>query len=70
MARNTNGRSSIYEGTDGYWHGWVTVGVKADGTPDRRHRMALTKAKVTEKVQELERTRDQGQIARVGKSHL
>jgi len=30
-ARRPNRRSSIYLGKDGLWHGWVTVGVKADG---------------------------------------
>jgi len=33
MGRNANGRSSIYQGTEG-WNGRVTVGVKDDGTPD------------------------------------
>ena len=36
--RRPNRRSSIYLGKDGIWHGWVTVGVKADGSADRRHR--------------------------------
>lgn len=40
MGRNANGRSSIYQGKDGYWHGRVTVGTKDDGRPDRRHVMA------------------------------
>lgn len=36
--RKPNGRSSIYLGKDGLWHGWVTIGIKPDGSPDRRHR--------------------------------
>ncbi len=67
MDRKPNGRSSIYEGTDGYWHGWVVVGIKADGKLDRRHRMAKTEAAVTKKVRELERTRDSGNVAKTGK---
>jgi integrase len=57
-ARKPNRRSSIYLGNDGWWHGWVTVGIKDDGAPDRRHRKARTEAEVTRKVRELERTRD------------
>ena len=34
MGRNSNGRSSIYEGSDGWWHGRVTVGIKDDGRLD------------------------------------
>ncbi|WP_156869454.1 tyrosine-type recombinase/integrase, partial [Sporichthya polymorpha] len=66
MSRSANGRSSIHEGADGYWHGWVTVGVRPDGTPDRRHRMARSKAEITKKVRELERKRDAGQLAAPG----
>jgi len=36
-SRAANGRSSIYLGKDGYWHGRVTMGVRDDGKPDRRH---------------------------------
>ena len=38
--RKPNKRSSIYLGSDGWWHGWVTIGIKDDGSPDRRHRKA------------------------------
>src|SRR5262249_38563701 len=58
--RKPNLRSSIYEGADGRWHGWVTMGVKDDGSPDRRHRTAATQAAVTRKVRELEKQRDAG----------
>ncbi|MGH8879928.1 MAG: site-specific integrase, partial [Stackebrandtia sp.] len=58
--RNPNGASSIYEGGDGYWHGRVTVGVKDDGTPDRRHVKRKKHADVVSKVRELERERDKG----------
>jgi integrase len=61
--RKPNRRSSIYLGHDGWWHGWVTIGVKDDGSPDRRHRMGRTEAAVTRKVRELERSRDSGHLA-------
>ncbi|HEX3829865.1 MAG TPA: site-specific integrase [Sporichthyaceae bacterium] len=61
MPRASNGRSSIYQSADGSWHGWVTVGVKPDGSPDRRHREAKTRAEVTRRVRELERQRETGQ---------
>jgi integrase len=67
MPRKPNQRSSIYEGSDGYWHGWVTVGVKADGSLDRRHRKARTEAEVTAKVRKLEGQRDSGQVNKAGR---
>jgi integrase len=44
----------IYEGADGSWHGYLTVGVKPDGRPDRRHRMGKTREEVEQKIRELE----------------
>lgn len=67
MARTPNGASSIYLGKDGYWHGRVTVGVKDDGRPDRRHVMG-TQADVTRKVRALERQRDGGTVRKPGRS--
>ena len=66
--RGSNGASSIYLGKDGYWHGRVTVGVKDDGRPDRRHVMGKSKAAITKKVRELERQRDGGRVVRAGSS--
>lgn len=65
--RSPNGRSSIYEGKDGRWHGWVTMGVKPNGAPDRRHRTAATETEVTRKVQKLEAERDAGNVKRAGR---
>ena len=67
-SRESNLRSSIYRGEDGYWHGRVTVGVRDDGTADRRHVMAKDKAKVTAKVRQLERQRDDGIVIRPGRA--
>jgi hypothetical protein len=67
-SRQSNLRSSIYQGEDGYWHGRVTVGVRDVGTPDRRHVMSKDKAKVTVKVRQLERQRDDGIIIRPGRA--
>lgn len=45
-ARNANGRSSIYfSEADQSWHGRVTMGVRDDGRPDRRHVRGKHKAK-------------------------
>jgi integrase len=66
MPRKPNGASSIYKGSDGYWHGRVTVGTKDDGTPDRRHVRGKSEAVVTRKVRELERERDSGRVRAVG----
>jgi integrase len=65
--RRPNQRSSIYIGKDGFWHGWVTVGLKADGSPDRRHRMGKTEAGVTRKVRELESQRASGYVSKPGR---
>jgi integrase len=67
MARTPNGASSIYLGKDGYWHGRVTVGVRDDGCPDRRHVMG-TRADVTRKVRALEKERDGGSVRRAGRT--
>src|SRR5579875_590339 len=66
-ARRPNQRSSVYLGKDGYWHGWVTIGIKPDGSPDRRHRMGSTEAEVTRKVQELEGQRNSGAVSKPGR---
>ena len=58
-SRNDNGRSSVYKGKDGSWHGRVTVGRKPDGSPDRRHVRASTKAEATRKVRALEKSREE-----------
>ncbi|MET8698267.1 tyrosine-type recombinase/integrase [Kitasatospora sp. NPDC004723] len=60
--------STIYQGADGRWHGRVTMGVKADGSPDRRHRSAKTEPEVRRKVKKLEADRDAGQVAAAGRA--
>ncbi len=62
--RKANLESSIYFGSDGRWHGRVTMGTKNDGSPDRRHRSAKTETEIKRKVKELERQRDQGRAAK------
>src|SRR5260370_6408756 len=56
--RKPNLRSSIFQGGDGKWQGYVTMGNRSDGKPDRRHRTGATEAEVTAKVRELEGKRD------------
>lgn len=68
QGRNSNGESSIYRGSDGRWHGRVTVGVKDDGRPDRRHVSAKERPEVVRKVRELERKRDEGTVQKAGTS--
>ncbi|KMS73576.1 integrase [Streptomyces viridochromogenes] len=65
--RQANGRSSIYQGSDGKWHGRVTVGIRDDGKPDRRHVERKTRAEVTAAVRELEKQRDAKTLAKPGK---
>ncbi|MET8805557.1 site-specific integrase [Streptomyces sp. NPDC004546] len=66
--RQPNGRSSIYQGSDGKWHGRVTVGVRDDGKPDRRHVERKTRAEVTDAVRELEKQRDAKTVRKPGKA--
>jgi integrase len=69
--RTANGRSSIYLSEhDNSWHGYVTVGVKNNGKPDRRHVRGKTKAAVTAKVRELEQQRDNGKVRKPGQSWI
>ncbi|MFF5201744.1 tyrosine-type recombinase/integrase [Micromonospora parva] len=65
--RKANGRSSIFKGSDGRWHGYVTMGVKDNGRTDRRHVQAGTEKAVTAKVRELEQKREAGSVATAGK---
>jgi integrase len=64
--RASNGESSIFfSESDGYWHGFITMGVKDDGALDRRHYKARSEAKLRKRVQELEAERDTGKTARI-----
>jgi integrase len=64
--KNPDGRSSIYLGADGYWHGRVTMGVKDNGKPDRPHVKRKRKEDVVARVKELEKQRDSGKVRRAG----
>lgn len=65
--RAPNGASTIYLGKDGKWHGRVTVGVKDDGRPDRRHIERKTEAEVISAVRDLEKQRDAGKVRKSGR---
>ncbi|MFD7978822.1 tyrosine-type recombinase/integrase [Streptomyces sp. NPDC059071] len=67
MTRKPNMQSSIYQGSDGRWHGRVTMGLKSDGSPDRRHRTGKTQAEVTRKVRALEKLRDEQRAPKAGR---
>ena len=66
--RAPNMTSSIYRGSDGDWHGRVTMCARDDGKPDRRHVRGRTEADVTRKVRELEKDRDAGRVRRPGRA--
>lgn len=65
-SRNPNRASTVYLGSDGSWHGRVTVGYREDGSLDRRHVRGKTKGAVVAKVRDLERLRDSGRVRKVG----
>lgn len=50
MGRQPNGRSGIKQGADGRYHTWVTTGVNADGTLERKHISGVTATAVAEHV--------------------
>ena len=68
--RGANGRSTIVKQKDGRWHGFVSMGAKGDGTRDRRHVSATSRAAAVEKVKELEAKRDAGVVSLTGKPML
>lgn len=65
-SRQANGRSTIYTDADGRWHGRVSIGVRDDGRPDRRHVRGASKSEVTRKVRDLEELRTKGTVQTVG----
>jgi integrase len=65
--RAPNGASSIYQTEDGKWHGRVTIGVRDDGTPDRRHVERKTEGEVIRAVRDLERQRESGTARKPGR---
>ena len=52
MGGKPSGASGIYQGGDRHWHGRVAVGIKDDGTPDRRHVRGKSEAIVIRKVRD------------------
>jgi integrase len=67
-SRTGNGESSIYLGSDGSWHGRITIGLKDNGDPDRRHRRGKTRAAVVKKIKELEKQRATAMVPEAGVS--
>lgn len=61
-SRRRNGESTCYLGSDGRWHGRVKVGLKLDGSPDRRHVSSRDRDIVLEKIARLQAFRDAGQV--------
>lgn len=65
--RAPNGASTIYYSEyDDRWHGRVTVGVRDNGKPDRRHVKRKTEAEVSRAVQKLEQERNTGNMRKPG----
>jgi integrase len=67
--RRANHESSLPDKPNprGYYDGFVWMGTKPDGSPDRRHVQRKTKAARNKAVRELERKRDAGQVTATGK---
>lgn len=63
-SRRANGEGSIYRTTDGRWRSSLTVGLKADGTPDRRYFSGRTQADVRAKLQKFREKSASGRIVR------
>ncbi|WP_406437627.1 site-specific integrase [Streptomyces sp. NBC_00631] len=67
-SRQPNGASTIFLGKDGRWHGYVSVGVKDDGSPDRRHVSRKTRPEITKAVRDLEKQRDSTGVRKAGQT--
>lgn len=67
MTKRGSGESSISKGTDGRWHGYVSMGLKEGGKRDRRHVAAAKRADVLRMVRELEDQRDAGIVLASGR---
>lgn len=67
MTRKANGEGSIYQDAKGRWHAKVWMGLKDDGTPDRRHVTGAKRATVAVKKKELEDRRDRGVMDAAGR---
>lgn len=63
--RASAGEATIYRDSDGRWHGWITVGTRADGKLDRRHRTGKTRAEVAAKIRHLEHHRANDTVSAV-----
>lgn len=66
--RASNGESTIQQGRDDRWHGYVSIGQKEGGKRDRRHVSAMTRAAVVRKVRALEAKRDAGVASEAGRA--
>ncbi len=64
--RAPNGAGSFYQTSDGQWHGRITVGVRDDGKPDRRHVRGRSEREVRRKARDIEKARDEGQLGKPG----
>jgi integrase len=67
--RKANGESWVSEtpNKDGYYEAKVWIGLKPDGTPDRRHVQRKSLADLKKRVKELQRKRDDGTAGKAGK---
>lgn len=65
--RAASGESSMHKGTDGRWHGYVSMGLKREGARDRRHVSGTRRVDVVAKVRGLERQRDSSVAQEAGR---
>lgn len=61
-------KSRMWESSDGIWHAFVTVGRRADGSTDRRHRKAPTREELIPKVLKLEDSVAAGNVPKPGRA--
>jgi integrase len=65
--RLPDGETKVYKGADGYFHGRVFMGLKEDGSEDRRHVMYRDEDDAIREVRKLEKQRDSGLVAKAGR---
>jgi integrase len=60
LGRQPNGRAGIKQGDDERYHTWVTIGIRPDGQPRRRHISGKTATEVAKRVTEILERQNRG----------
>lgn len=65
--RKANRESTVYLGSDGFWHGRIVMGYNSDGSVDRRHVMRKNEEDARKQLDKLTKERDSGAKTKPGR---